>query len=95
MTEKRIFLKLRGSFVKEGPKSIPASKQYFDSCLQKENLVTEVLFAPSFPGNSFQRKINTSQLNQSRFGLLSQAFMLFIVIGFLFSEILEDFWKTK
>lgn len=41
------------------------------------------------------QQVNTSQLHQSRFGLLSQAFMLFIVVGFLFSETLSEFWKTK
>ena len=39
--------------------------------------------------------INTSQLHQSRLGLLSQALMMIITVGFLFSETLEKFWKTK
>ncbi|XP_044744663.1 uncharacterized protein LOC123306635 [Coccinella septempunctata] len=39
--------------------------------------------------------VNASQLNQSRIGLLSQAFMLIIIVGFLFSETLSEFWKTK
>jgi len=42
-----------------------------------------------------QQSIDTSQLHQSRFGLLSQAFMLIIVVGFLFSETLSEFWKQK
>ncbi|CAB3383962.1 Hypothetical predicted protein [Cloeon dipterum] len=41
------------------------------------------------------RKIDTSQLHQSRLGLVSQAIMLFIVVGFLFSETLSEFWKSK
>lgn len=40
-------------------------------------------------------KINNSQLHQSRVGLLSHAFMLIIIVGFLFSETLSEFWKTK
>ena len=39
--------------------------------------------------------VNTSQLHQSRLGLLSQALMMIITVGFLFSETLEEFWKTK
>jgi hypothetical protein len=39
--------------------------------------------------------INTSQLHQSRVGLLSQAVMMMITVGFMFSETLEQFWKTK
>ena len=43
----------------------------------------------------FNQLINTSQLHQSRLGLLSQALMMIITVGFLFSETLEEFWKTK
>ncbi|BFF94240.1 uncharacterized protein DMAD_11929 [Drosophila madeirensis] len=39
--------------------------------------------------------VNASQLHQSRFGLLSQAVMLIVIVGFLTSETLGDFWKTK
>lgn len=39
--------------------------------------------------------VNSSQLHQSRLGLLSQALMLMITTGFLFAETLEEFWKTK
>lgn len=39
--------------------------------------------------------VNPSQLHQSRLGLLSQALMMIITTGFLFSETLEEFWKTK
>ncbi|ENN71778.1 uncharacterized protein LOC109543800 isoform X2 [Dendroctonus ponderosae] len=40
-------------------------------------------------------QINISQLHQSRIGLLSQALMLIVIAGFLFSETLSEFWKTK
>lgn len=43
----------------------------------------------------FDQLVNTSQLHQSRLGLLSQALMMIITVGFLFSETLEEFWKTK
>jgi len=39
--------------------------------------------------------INASQLHQSRFGLLAQALMMMVTIGFLFSETLSEFWKQK
>lgn len=39
--------------------------------------------------------VNSSQLHQSRVGLLSQAVMMMITVGFMFSETLEQFWKTK
>lgn len=66
---------------------------------QAEDQVTAKLFDP-IPSTSTaeplqMQHVNTSQLHQSRFGLLSQAFMLFIVVGFLFSETLSEFWKTK
>lgn len=39
--------------------------------------------------------VNASQVHQSRFGLLSQAVMLIVIVGFLTSETLGDFWKEK
>lgn len=39
--------------------------------------------------------INTSQVHQSRIGLLSMAMMLMVIVGFLTSEMLGDFWKQK
>ncbi|KAB0803361.1 hypothetical protein PPYR_00331 [Photinus pyralis] len=39
--------------------------------------------------------VNNSQLHQSRVGLLSHALMSIIIVGFLFSETLSEFWKTK
>ncbi|XP_044727267.1 uncharacterized protein LOC123290945 isoform X2 [Chrysoperla carnea] len=45
--------------------------------------------------NGYEQKINLSQLHQSRFGLISMAFMLIIIVGFLFSETLSEFWKKK
>ena len=42
-----------------------------------------------------RQEINLSQLHQSRLGLLSQALMMIITVGFLFSETLSEFWKGK
>eukprot|EP00096_Caligus_rogercresseyi_P011935 TRINITY_DN484_c0_g1_i3.p1 TRINITY_DN484_c0_g1~~TRINITY_DN484_c0_g1_i3.p1 ORF type:complete len:577 (-),score=90.68 TRINITY_DN484_c0_g1_i3:218-1948(-) len=39
--------------------------------------------------------VNTSQLHQSRLGLLSQAVMMMVTVGFLFAETMEEFWKSK
>ena len=47
------------------------------------------------PPMSENQLVNSSQLHQSRLGLLSQALMMIIATGFLFSETLEEFWKTK
>ena len=44
---------------------------------------------------SIGQKVNTSQLHQSRFGLISQAIMLMVVVCFLFSDILGEFWRYK
>lgn len=41
------------------------------------------------------KRINMSQLHQSRFGLLIQAIMMILVVGFLASETLGDLWKAK
>ena len=38
---------------------------------------------------------NVSQLKQSRLGLISQATMLTLTVLFIFSEVLENFWKEK
>lgn len=39
--------------------------------------------------------INASQLHQSRFGLLAQALMMMVTIGFIFSETMSELWKQK
>lgn len=52
--------------------------------------------SPSTSGNSNENvNINTSQVHQSRIGLLTQAMMLMVIVGFLTSEMLGDFWKQK
>ena len=38
---------------------------------------------------------NVSQLNQSRFGLVSQAALLLITVLFIISDVLGSFWKNK
>ncbi|CAH0549990.1 unnamed protein product [Brassicogethes aeneus] len=45
--------------------------------------------------NELRPQVNPSQLHQSRIGLISQALMLITIAGFLFSETLSEFWKTK
>lgn len=46
-------------------------------------------------GSSDNFNVNASQVHQSRIGLLSQATMLIVIVGFLTSETLGDFWKQK
>ncbi|KAL2728396.1 E3 ubiquitin-protein ligase MARCH2 [Vespula maculifrons] len=95
-----VYFKVRGGFLNEYQVASIATniRTPDDSKLLNEDQVTAKLF-DSQPSTSdilhMQQQVNTSQLHQSRFGLLSQAFMLFIVVGFLFSETLSEFWKTK
>ncbi|XP_018334563.1 uncharacterized protein LOC108743488 [Agrilus planipennis] len=74
-----VYFKVRGAFIKQ-PVQLSGAPE-------------------SEPLNNDQQllrpKINNSQLHQSRVGLISQAFMLIIIVGFLFSETLSEFWKTK
>ncbi|XP_070160893.1 uncharacterized protein [Polyergus mexicanus] len=95
-----VFFKVRGGFLNEyRVASIATNKRIADEIkVHAEDQVTAKLFDP-VPSTSAEplhmQQVNTSQLHQSRFGLLSQAFMLFIIVGFLFSETLSEFWKTK
>merc|ERR1719264_1797478 len=50
---------------------------------------------PSGGHVTIHHTINQSQLHQSRLGLLSQALMMMITVGFLLSETLSQFWKPK
>lgn len=52
-------------------------------------------FVYDFGAVPSSENVNASQLHQSRFGLLSQAIMLLVIIGFLTSETLGDLWKKK
>lgn len=56
----------------------------------------EIILDPSSnQNNDIYGKINISQLHQSRIGLISMAFMLMIIVGFLCSETLSELWKKK
>lgn len=39
--------------------------------------------------------VNLMQVHHARFGLLSQAVMMIVIVGFLASETLGDLWKDK
>lgn len=39
--------------------------------------------------------INSVQVHHARFGLLSQAIMMIVIVGFLTLETFGDFWKSK
>lgn len=39
--------------------------------------------------------VNSMQVHHARFGLLSQAVMMIVIVGFLASETLGDLWKDK
>ncbi|CAG9762260.1 unnamed protein product [Ceutorhynchus assimilis] len=74
-----VYFKVRGGFVSK-------PFQLANAAQESEPLRTEADLRP---------QINISQLHQSRIGLLSQALMLIVIAGFLFSETLSEFWKTK
>lgn len=46
-------------------------------------------------GSKHDEHINLVQVNHARFGLLSQAVMMTIIVAFLASETFGDFWKNK
>ncbi|XP_078044438.1 uncharacterized protein LOC144473926 [Augochlora pura] len=94
-----VFFKIRGGFLNDYRETRVANKRIVtDLKVNPEEQVTAKLFEPT-PSTSqalqVQEQINISQLHQSRVGLLSQAFMLFIIVGFLCSETFSEFWKTK
>ncbi|CAL7944380.1 unnamed protein product [Xylocopa violacea] len=94
-----VYFKIRGGFLNDYETSTILNKRTVsDLKVNAEEQVTAKLFDP-IPCTSqlseVQEQINVSQLHQSRVGLLSQAFMLFIIVGFLCSEMLSEFWKTK
>nr|CAH7717391.1 unnamed protein product [Callosobruchus chinensis] len=86
-----VYFKVRGGFV---TKPLQLASGGVVGGGGGENTINEV--QPLQADAAFPRAyINVSQLHQSRIGLLSQAFMLIIIAGFLFSETLSEFWKTK
>ncbi|XP_076249394.1 uncharacterized protein LOC143188816 isoform X2 [Calliopsis andreniformis] len=94
-----VYFKIRGGFLNDNQNNIIVNKRMDDDLkVNAEEQVTTKLFDP-VPSTScssqVEQQINISQLHQSRVGLLSQALMLFIVVGFLCSETLSEFWKTK
>ncbi|KAL1115273.1 hypothetical protein AAG570_007304 [Ranatra chinensis] len=81
-----VFFKVRGGFLlDEGAPTRPIAEE------------ARQLF--NFDANDVQpvaaKSVDTSQLHQSRLGLLSQALMLTSVVAFLCSETLGHFWKSK
>nr|CAD7264010.1 unnamed protein product [Timema shepardi] len=94
-----VFFKVRGGFLSESPvTSIAAGNRTPVSERTHSGPATDKL-CESDQTDAYsplpEQKIDVSQLHQSRFGLLSQALMLMIVVGFLFSETLSEFWKKK
>lgn len=94
-----VFFKVRGGFLLETTVTTIATSSRTptpsDPGSDCADPAATRLFANGDSNPLPQQIINTSQLHQSRFGLLSQAFMLIIVIAFLFSETLSEFWKKK
>ncbi|XP_066999681.1 uncharacterized protein [Anabrus simplex] len=92
-----VFFKVRGGFLsthEAAVTSIAASNRTPEG--ERHNLnpaATKLFDTSNVP--VLQPKIDMSQLHQSRVGLLSQALMLTIIVGFLFSETLSEFWKKK
>ncbi|KAK7791006.1 hypothetical protein R5R35_007900 [Gryllus longicercus] len=92
-----VFFKVRGGFLtghEMAASSIAGNTRTPAGERTSATAATTKLFdASNLP--ALQPKIDHSQLHQSRVGLLSQALMLSIIVGFLFSETLSEFWKKK
>ncbi|XP_047035150.1 uncharacterized protein LOC124641189 [Helicoverpa zea] len=97
-----VYFKLRGEFLKEtkvctiisprpGPSSADDGDDVQDTLVTKQGIQTDL----AADGTVDPRSVDVSQLHQSRFGLISQALMLILIAGFLASETLSEFWKTK
>uniref|UniRef100_A0A1B6C8I6 Uncharacterized protein n=2 Tax=Clastoptera arizonana TaxID=38151 RepID=A0A1B6C8I6_9HEMI len=80
----QVFFKVQGGFLIEG-----GHTKQDDKCAEMTQLLSRKKKLAYF------KHIDTSQLQQSRLGLLSQALMLSIVVIFLCSETLSEFWKKK
>ncbi|XP_028179209.1 uncharacterized protein LOC114366518 isoform X4 [Ostrinia furnacalis] len=98
-----VYFKLRGEFLKEtkvctvisprpGPSTADEGDEARDTLVTKQGVQTDLA---DNNGSVDPRSVNQSQLHQSRLGLLSQALMLILIAGFLASETLGEFWKTK
>ncbi|XP_026332644.1 uncharacterized protein LOC113239757 [Hyposmocoma kahamanoa] len=98
-----VYFKLRGEFLKEtkvctiisprpGTSSAADGDDIQDTLVTKQGIQTDLA---NDQGTVDPRSVNQSQLHQSRFGLISQALMLILIAGFLASETLSEFWKTK
>ncbi|XP_049879961.1 uncharacterized protein LOC126376539 isoform X2 [Pectinophora gossypiella] len=98
-----VYFKLRGEFLKEtkvctiisprpGPSTAADGDDVQDTLVTKQGIQTDLADAS---GVVDPKSVNQSQLHQSRVGLVSQALMLILIAGFLASETLSEFWKTK
>ncbi|XP_026293840.1 uncharacterized protein LOC113217945 [Frankliniella occidentalis] len=101
-----VFFKVRGGFLYEHQTKVTSiatsSRTPSGSKAQEKTQNGEGEEDPALPSSgqtsklrSISDTVDTSQLHQSRFGLVSQAFMLITIVGFLFSETLSEFWKWK
>ncbi|XP_047539977.1 uncharacterized protein LOC125073270 isoform X1 [Vanessa atalanta] len=98
-----VYFKLRGEFLREtkvctiisprpGPSTAAEGDDVQDTLVTKQGIQTDLADSD---GSVDPRSVNHSQLHQSRVGLVSQALMLILIAGFLASETLSEFWKTK
>ncbi|XP_046973411.1 uncharacterized protein LOC124540050 isoform X2 [Vanessa cardui] len=98
-----VYFKLRGEFLREtkvctiisprpGPSTAAEGDDVQDTLVTKQGIQTDLADSD---GSVDPRSVNHSQLHQSRVGLISQALMLILIAGFLASETLSEFWKTK
>ncbi|XP_028036714.1 uncharacterized protein LOC114247848 [Bombyx mandarina] len=96
-----VFFKLRGEFLKETkvctiisprPGTSADGDEAQDTLVTKQGIQTDLLDGD---GTVDPRSVDLSQLHQSRVGLISLALMLILIVCFLASETLSEFWKTK
>lgn len=88
-----VFFKIRGEFTYDGLSSGGVSGS---SSLESMSSAT-VGGGGHTPGGvaANAELVNLAQVHHARFGLLSQAVMMIVIVGFLASETLGDLWKDK
>lgn len=86
-----VFFKIRGEFTYDGLSGGSVSGS--SSLESMSSAGGGVQAAGGVAANT--ELVNLAQVHHARFGLLSQAVMMIVIVGFLASETLGDLWKDK
>lgn len=87
-----VFFKIRGEFTYDSVGS--AADASVGTSLESMPMPGGAASRTAATATSAER-INLAQVHHARFGLLSQAVMMIVIVGFLASETLGDLWKDK